>query len=67
MQRRTVLSDALGEYKANYAAGFTRVERLDFSEALTTRPELAEMFLNLDNDAKELFIVRTLAKRDSTA
>jgi hypothetical protein len=66
MQRRTVLSDALESFNANFASGFTRLENLVFSEALTTRPVLAEMFLNLDDESKELFIVRTLSKRGET-
>ena len=66
MQRRTVLSDALESFNSNFASGFTRLEKLDFSEALTTRPVLAEMFLNLDDELKELFIVRTLSKRGET-
>ena len=48
MQRRTVLSDALEDYNANYASGFTRLEKLDFSEDLITRPVLAEIYDNFE-------------------
>ena len=60
------MSDALGDYNANCASGFTRLEKLDFSEDFITRPVLAEMFLNLYDGSKELFIVRTLSKRGET-
>ena len=48
MQRRTVLSDALTDFKEKHADKLTPRESLKLKFALTERAGIAEMYLNLD-------------------
>ena len=66
MQRRTILSDALSAFKEKHADKLTPRESLKFKFALTERTGIAEMYLNLDENEKDLFIEDFSEKASNT-
>jgi hypothetical protein len=56
LQKESVLTTALKLFNANYSEGLSAIERLNISSKFAEKITIAEMFLTLEHDQRNLFI-----------